>query len=363
MRISINANIIEGPWGGGNQFVKIFTEHLRKNHLVTFSLEDSDIDLILMIHPNKDLQIINYGIDEIKGYKICHPNTLLVHRVNTSGERGTSSNETEIILKANQEADFTVFISSYLKNFYIGKGFTTDRPHSIIYNGADEKNFNPDGRANWHPCEKLKIVTHHWSNNYMKGFDIYEQLDLLLKIKPFPDLFEFTFIGNIPKGLHFKYTHTIPPLSGLKLAQALKQNHLYLTASRNEAAGMHHIEGMRCGLPVLYLNSGALPEYCSPYGIEFTLINFEQKLLEMREKYSELREKVLECPYTGTSMAKQYLKLFEELVNSRREHPLPNPTIMRKLTYTLFNKPIWKIKQGYELFKKAKRFLKELKND
>ena len=24
---------------------------------------------------------------------------------------------------------------------------------------------------------KLKIVTHHWSGNWMKGFDIYEKLD------------------------------------------------------------------------------------------------------------------------------------------------------------------------------------------
>ena len=32
---------------------------------------------------------------------------------------------------------------------------------------------------------------------------------------------------------------------------------------------MHHIEGILCGLPIIYRESGALPEYCKKYGISF----------------------------------------------------------------------------------------------
>ena len=32
---------------------------------------------------------------------------------------------------------------------------------------------------------------------------------------------------------------------------------------------MHHIEGALSGLPLIFRKSGALPEYCSDYGIEF----------------------------------------------------------------------------------------------
>ena len=34
---------------------------------------------------------------------------------------------------------------------------------------------------------------------------------------------------------------------------------LYISASINEPAGMHHIEGLLCGLPIIYRDNGALP--------------------------------------------------------------------------------------------------------
>ena len=358
MKISINANIIDGPWGGGNQAVKsIYNYLVGGGHDVITDLKASDIDLILMIHPSRYLKVRGYGIEEIRNYIALHPNTVLVHRVNTSDERRGTKGENEIILEANKLADYTVFISSYISKFYISKGFDSKRPNSVFLNGADEMIFTPDGRVDWNHRDKLKIITHHWSDNYMKGFDVYERLDQLLGTEPFCNLFEFTVIGNIPTGLIFKYTKIIQPLAGTELAQAIRQHHIYLTATRNEPAGMHHIEGMRCGLPVLFLNSGALPEYCSPYGIEFTLINFEQKLLEMRDRYLEMREKVLSCPYRGTWMAKQYMTLFEELVNKRRENPLPKPGLERILKQRLVGNTFLKVKRFGELMKKAKKHL------
>lgn len=362
MKICINAKIIEGAWGGGNQAVKIIVEHLRRSgHTVVFSLRESDIDLILMIHPNRYLGVRNFGIDEIKSYLYCHPNTLLVHRINTCDERRGYGNENEIILDANKYADYTVFISSFIKNLYIHNGFNPERPHCVILNGANEKIFTPKNRAEWKPKGKLRIVTHHWSNAYTKGFDIYERLDLLLGTEPFCNLFEFLFIGNTPKGLCFKHTRVISPLADDELACQLKQNHIYLTASRNEPAGMHHIEGMRCGLPVLYLNSGALPEYCAPYGIEFNLINFEKKLLEIRKLYFELRQKALDCPYSGYWMASQYEKLFKELINLRRKNLVRKPSIIKLLKYRLVSEQFRKVYQYWELAKKAKNYLKNKK--
>lgn len=358
MKISINAKIMPESYGGGNQFVQALVEYLnRRGHTVTFTLGKSDIDLILMIHPSRNLRIINFDINEIRSYLFYHPNTLLVHRVNTCDERRGYGNENELILEANQTAHHTVFISSFLRDLYIRNGFDPEHPHSVILNGADAKVFTPEGRSAWKQNEKLKIVTHHWSNAYTKGFDIYERLDLLLGAKPFSDLFEFTFIGNIPKGLQFKHTNTIEPVAGIELAQALKQNHIYLTASRNEPAGMHHIEGMRCGLPVLFLNSGAFPEYCTPYGIEFNLINFEQKLLEMQERYPQLCQKVLDCPYTGDWMAAKYEALFKELFAERCKNPVPRPGMAKMLKQRLIADRVRKAKRYWDLAQKARTYL------
>jgi glycosyltransferase involved in cell wall biosynthesis len=363
MKISLNANIVEGAWGGGNQAVKSLCRYLISNGVqVVTNLKVTDIDLILMIHPNRYPEVRSYGIDKIRDYVELHPNTVLVHRVNTTGEfhRGTGR-ETQVIFEANKFADFSIFISTYLRDLYVRQGFDINRPHTVILNGADETIFYPQKREHVKQgpvgTSKLKIITHHWSSNYMKGFDIYERLGVALGNRPFCDLFEFTIVGNVPKGVEFRNTRILSPLSGSELACEIRKHHIYLTASRNEGAGMHHIEAMRCGLPVLYLNSGALPEYCAPYGIQFTLIDFEQKLLEMRENIAVLRERVLKCPYSATFMASEYAKVLVSLIAERQAHPVLEPPLAKKLAYCLINKQTNKIGEGYNFLKKVKRQL------
>ena len=58
-------------------------------------------------------------------------------------------------------------------------------------------------------------------------------------------------------------------IDGKKLAKAIKENHLYLTASINEPSGNHHIESSQCGLPLLFINSGGIPEYAELFGVKF----------------------------------------------------------------------------------------------
>ena len=92
--------------------------------------------------------------------------------------------------------------------------------------------------------------------------------------------------GNVPKNFQFKNTKLIEPLSGHRLASEIKKNNIYITASINEPSGNHHIEGALCGLPVLYLNSGGIPEYCEEYGVMFEENNFEQQLNEIIDNYT-----------------------------------------------------------------------------
>jgi hypothetical protein len=47
----------------------------------------------------------------------------------------------------------------------------------VIKNGVDKLIFNNSNFQPWLENEVLKIVTHHWSDNPMKGFDIYEQFE------------------------------------------------------------------------------------------------------------------------------------------------------------------------------------------
>lgn len=359
LKISLNSKKIDGPYGGGNQFGVSLENYLKsKGHEVYRDLSVK-VDLILIVASESHLRITAYDLEAIRDYILMNPQTVVVQRVNSCDEqRGSDLGINRAMLEANQIADSTIFISSFVRDLFVKKGLELRKSDRVILNGANEEFFNPQSRSGWNSTQKLRLVTHHWSSNYMKGFDIYERLDQLLAIEPFKSLFEFTYIGNIPVGVEFKNTKVIGPTSGHALANLLRQNHIYLTAARNEAAGMHHVEGVRCGLPVLFLNSGALPEYCGPYGLEFTLIDFEEKLQEMAKRYAEFREKVLACPYTSTWMAAQYEDNFLQLVAERRTHPRLEPTLGKKLKMHLVTRPSRRIRKFQVLAQKAIRVLK-----
>ena len=74
----------------------------------------------------------------------------------------------------------------------------------------------------------------------------------MLSIKKFNNFFEFTYVGNLPKGFSFKNSNYIKPLHSKNLATELKKHHVYLTASINEPGGNHQNEAALCGLPLLY---------------------------------------------------------------------------------------------------------------
>ena len=49
MKVSIGAKVFDGPWGGGNLFVKNLSNTLKsKGHEVVYDLKDNDIDIILL---------------------------------------------------------------------------------------------------------------------------------------------------------------------------------------------------------------------------------------------------------------------------------------------------------------------------
>ena len=102
--------------------------------------------------------------------------------------------------------------------------------------------------------KNIHLITHHWSDNYLKGFHIYNKIDKLLGEKKLN--FEFTFIGRYNKKYKPKHINLISPKSDMELANLLRQHDIYLTATQNEPCGMHHIEGMSCGLPLLYCKGG-----------------------------------------------------------------------------------------------------------
>jgi len=131
---------------------------------------------------------------------------------------------------------------------------------------------------------------------------------------------EFTYVGNTPKKANFSNSNLIKPISGKKLATELKKHHLYVTGSLNEPSGNHHIESAQCGLPILYISSGGIPEYCEGYGIKFTTDNIESKLEEMILNYDYYVEAVKQYPNDSNKMSEEFLKIFENALKNKDTH-------------------------------------------
>ena len=342
MKIAIGFEIKNDSWGGGNQFAKsLVKEATNRGHDVTFKLKDSDIDIILFTDPRSYIPGINFGSFEILNYLIFkNRNSIVIHRINECDERKNTNYMNKFLKWSNYCADYTVFISNWLKQLDV---YQKNKESRVILNGGDPEVFNNNKFDDWDGNCPLKIITHHWSPNYMKGFDVYKEIDKLLTNSEWASKIEFTYIGNLPPGFCFKNTHHINPISGKRLGLELSKHHLYLTASLNEPAGMHHIEGIMCGLPIIYRESGALPEYCKSYGVAFKERNFLPALKEIMKNYEFYKKRVSKYPNNSIKMSNQYLNLFEELLEKRdfivkKRNLFESPTLLLKNFLFIFLK-------------------------
>jgi hypothetical protein len=285
---------------------------------VCFDLADRTVDIILLTEPRGNLRISAYSDKAISRHLLrANPNALVVHRINDSDERQGTGGVTRRLARANRVADYTVYVSRWLKDIYESQGLSG--PSAVIHNGADRKVFHPGGHRRWNGNEPLRLVTHHWSPNERKGFDVYARLDNLASVQPLRRRFQFTYVGRLPKSFRFRHATHLPACAPPDVAQELRRHHVYLTASQHEPGANHPIEGARCGLPLLYRESGSLPEYCRGFGVSFRPESFVEALADMMDTYDAWAARMDAYPHTSDRMGDEYFNLFERLLDRRQE--------------------------------------------
>ena len=89
MKISIGAQVTDGPTGGGNQFVQALALFVTgKGREVIDRLDDSDINVILLVETRRWLRVLAFGLLEILHYlRDASPYAPVVHRINECDER------------------------------------------------------------------------------------------------------------------------------------------------------------------------------------------------------------------------------------------------------------------------------------
>ena len=319
MKVAIGMRPFDGPWGGGNRFVAALANGLvTAGHDVVHTLEDDDIDIVLLLDPRTRSPNVTFGPRQILSYLANkREDAIVVHRVNECDERKGERVINAKLVRANYVADATVFVGEWLTGLPVWQEHLRS-PWFVARNGADEAVFNANGHRPWDGNGPLRLVTHHWGYHRNKGFDVYEMIDQRLDDTAFANRYSMTYIGNLPKGYAFKNVRYVPPRDGEELAQEIRSHHAYLTASINEPGGNHQNEGALCGLPLVYRNSGCMPEYCAGFGIAFDgthdiLAAFDA----LHAGYPDLAARMPQYPFTAARMVAEWINILDQLHDQR----------------------------------------------
>lgn len=288
MKIYFNRQPVTGPWGGGNKTLTAITDKMiQLGHQVAYDLEE-DIDVIFCFDPRPNNKGVWY--QDFINYKSKNNNCKIIQRVGDIGTHG-KPDLTKLVTQTSQISDFLIFPSDWARQAIE----FNKKNYDIILNKPLEE-FYKNRIESYEILEKVKIVTHHWSTNPMKGFHIYKALgDKIidgLKINGLEC--EFTYIGRYPEENRSNGIKIIEPIDTLSLSEELPEHHIYLTASLGEAGANHVLEAMAAGLPVVYHQmGGSIPEYCAGYGLEYgnNLDELMSALAQITKNYKHFKRK------------------------------------------------------------------------
>ncbi len=310
--VAFNMKPKRGPYGGGNQWLTQVSPYLERcGYAVGYGLTPQ-VDCVLGTHVGLS-DGLTFSYDDVLQAKERNPRLVCIQRINDNDARKGTGEMDRFLAESNRAADHTVFVSAWLRDYHASRWFDPARPHTVITNGADPAVFHPVGAAQWSGSEPLRLVTHHWSDNPGKGFDVYAELDGLIADGVVRDV-ELWIIGRWPKEISWRAARTFPPASGHALAALLRQCHVCITASRFEPGAMHPVESMQCGMPLLYhADTGGTVELGEKFGVSFR-DDLPSAVEEMKRRYQDLRNRVLREAPSGDLMAVQYRRIVQSLL-------------------------------------------------
>ncbi len=256
MKVNILYKITDGPWGGGNQFLKGLKGYLEKAGVYEEDPEKADAILLNSHH----------SFREALSIKFTFPKKVIVHRVDGPVflVRGKNREIDSLIFEVNSSiADGTVFQSNWSRAKCLESGMRGQGHETIILNAPDPEVFYPKEKKEARGG-KTNIIATSWSANMKKGFNTYKFLDENLDF----ERFGMTFVGNSP--FAFKNIKHVKPVQSRDLADMLRGHDIFITASMDDPCSNSLIEALHCGLPAVALNSGGHPEIVGKGGVVFS---------------------------------------------------------------------------------------------
>lgn len=277
--IHILTQFKEGPWGGGNQFLKNLREQWRREGHYAKTPEEA--------------RYILYNsyqcLEEALRLKRVYPEKIFIHRLGPvfHYHRGDKWRKIDrlVLQVAERLADLVVFQSQWSYQESQELGFKA-KNWRVIGNAVNPAIFNREEKTAFN-LQKIKLISTSWSTNPHKGFNWLEYLDQVLDFASY----QMTFIGNSP--VKFKNIRQLYPLNSAALAQELKSHDIYIAPFKNEAGSNAILEALACSLPVVALASGGNPEQIKQSGELFqNQADLITKINKVAQNYSSYRQQI-----------------------------------------------------------------------
>ena len=206
------------------------------------------------------------GIGFTEAIKLKRSHQKLILRVNECDDRKGTSHVDSQLVNVSKHLDQTIFVSRWMRDYFLKKGWEGGKI-SVLVNGVDSEIFSKKASKK---NEKTRIVTHHWSSHPFKGEDLHVWLGNFAG--RYSDKFEYTYIGRT--NVTIPNANYVQPLYGRALADKLKENDVYVSASKNDPGPNHILESLSCGIPT-YVSSdgGGCVEFA---GVDHVYETYEQ---------------------------------------------------------------------------------------
>lgn len=271
MKINIVYDFIDTPTGGTNQFLKALKEYFKKNNIYTEDENKTDVFLFIAYKFTK----------KVIRLKKKFPEKIFIQRIDGPVRlySGEGDKRDFITNYANKFiADGTIFQTEWSRKSNIKLGLQKNKFETTIINAPNNNIFNRINKAEFNKNKKTKIIISSWSSNFKKGFKVYKWIDENFDFNKY----EITFCGNSP--IKFQNIKHIKPLPSKDLAEILKNNDIYITASQKDPCSNSLIEALHCGLPAIALNDGGHPEIIKNAG---EIFNEKKEIVPLLNKIEE----------------------------------------------------------------------------
>lgn len=267
MKVHILFKFKDKPTGGGNQFLKPL-----KKYLYSMGAYDENVATARVILFNS-----HQCIGKVVKAKLNHPEKIFIHRIDGPMRlyNKMSDKRDDIVFAANKYlADATIFQSDWSRQQNHLLGLSKCRFETVVVNAPEPMIFNRRGKIPFSTQRRVRLIATSWSQNWKKGFDVYQWLDDNLDF----DRYEMTFVGR--SSVKFKNIRHISPVNSEQLSERLKNSDIFIIASQKDPCSNSLIEALHCGLPAIGLRDGGHPQIIGQGGETFSKPDEIPALLE-----------------------------------------------------------------------------------